>query len=172
MKIVFTGPESTGKSTIATWLSQLSGIYLVKEVAREYMESLEIPYEASHVREIGLLQQFDENLRLIQHRDIICDTDLLTIIIWLQVKYNFMDQHLLDMWVNSTQDLYFLCLPDIPWEADPLRENPHNRDELFTVYQNYLIQHKKPFVLLSGSIQDRQEFVCKTISNLTGKILA
>ena len=169
MKIVFTGPESSGKTTMANWSSDLSGMCLVKEVAREYMEILEVPYDGSHVREIGLLQQFDENLRSSQHRDIICDTDLLTIIIWLEVKYKITDHHLLDMWIKSTPDMYFLCWPDFPWVDDPLRENPHNRDELLTIYQNYLIQYKKPFVPLSGNIQNRQQLVYQTILNLTGK---
>ncbi|MBK9566927.1 MAG: AAA family ATPase [Saprospiraceae bacterium] len=40
MKIVFTGPESSGKTTMANWSSDLSGMCLVKEVAREYMEIL------------------------------------------------------------------------------------------------------------------------------------
>ena len=150
MKIVFTGPESSGKTTMANWSSDLSGMCLVKEVAREYMEILEVPYDGSHVREIGLLQQFDENLRSSQHRDIICDTDLLTIIIWLEVKYKISDHH-------------------FPWVDDPLRENPHNRNELLTIYQNYLIQYKKPFVPLSGNIQNRQQLVHQTILNLTGK---
>ena len=30
---------------------------------------------------------------------------------------------------------YLLCKPDIPWESDPLRENPNDRIKLFDIYK-------------------------------------
>lgn len=164
MKIVFTGPESSGKSTLANWSSKIYGLPLVPEVARYYLSALNTPYQAPHVREIGLLQHFEEKLYNAKHQNIICDTDLLTIVIWLEVKFGIYDDHLTETWKQSQVDLYFLCHPDIPWEADPMRENPHDRDELLERHLQYLNQYQKHYVLLTGGLEKRQEVIKNTIS--------
>jgi nicotinamide riboside kinase len=52
-------------------------------------------------------------------------------------------------------DLWMLCTPDIPWEADPLRENPYDRDRLFTVYRDMLDRLRKPYVIIAGDREER-----------------
>ena len=47
-------------------------------------------------------------------------------------------------------DLYLLCYPDIPWEPDPLRENPDNREELFELYLKTLKDYKLPSQVVKG----------------------
>ena len=168
MKIVFTGPESTGKTTLSSWLSNEAGIPLVSEMARIYLQPIGLDYTAHHVREIGLLQHFEENQYKKQHKQIICDTDLLTILIWLEVKFNIADDHLLDLWLSSPVDLYFLCMPDIPWVDDPLRESPLDRDQLSGLYKKYLIKYQKTYAEVSGPIIQRQEIIKSQMFEVCG----
>ena len=44
LKIILTGPESSGKTTLCTKLSKLFEISIVKEYAREYLDSLNRNY--------------------------------------------------------------------------------------------------------------------------------
>lgn len=169
MKIVFTGPECTGKSTISAWLSEETRLPLVSEVARNYLDHIGTDYTIEHVREIGILQHYEESLHQKRHQHIICDTDVLTVIIWMGFKYHVTDDYLFDLWLNSSEEMYFLCYPDFPWEEDPLRENPHDRDQLFDLYRQYLTKYKKPYVELSGPLEHRQEIVKSQIFEILGK---
>jgi nicotinamide riboside kinase len=62
------------------------------------------------------------------------------------------------------QNLYLLCSPEgIAWEADPLRENAHDRARLFTIYEENLIFYQKNYQILRGSIGERFEAACALI---------
>ena len=50
---------------------------------------------------------------------------------------------------------YILCDPKIPWQQDRLRENPHNRDELFDMYIKKLTDYKLNYSVVSGRPQER-----------------
>jgi nicotinamide riboside kinase len=66
-------------------------------------------------------------------------------------------------------DHYFLCAPDIPWEPDPLRENPSDRDRLFEIYQRELVAFNRPFTILKGDLKTRQELIKVTVYNLLNR---
>ena len=44
---------------------------------------------------------------------------------------------------------------DIPWEADSLRDRPHDREAMFKAFENALKKYSKPYILLKGSIEER-----------------
>jgi nicotinamide riboside kinase len=48
-----------------------------------------------------------------------------------------------------------LCDYKIPWEADPLRENPDNRDELFELYVKKIEEYELRYSLVEGEPQER-----------------
>jgi nicotinamide riboside kinase len=45
--------------------------------------------------------------------------------------------------------------PDIPWEYDPLRENPHDRLELFEQFEYELKQFGKTYHIIQGGLHQR-----------------
>jgi nicotinamide riboside kinase len=59
-----------------------------------------------------------------------------------------------------------LCAPDIPWEPDPLRENPLNREMLFGLYLEQLEKYGRNFTILTGHLENRQELIKVKISEL------
>ena len=89
--IVITGPESSGKTTLATQLSAHWTCPCVAEVARSYLKD-KISYQQSDLLEIAKQQQDNESAILSKRPGrIVCDTDLLVIMIWSEVKYGGCD---------------------------------------------------------------------------------
>ena len=90
---------------------------------------------------------------------LICDTSIHTIKIWSNDKFNKCHPKIHDIKENYKH--YFLCSPDIPWQYDPLRENPKDRDRIFNAYIKEL--KNKPLTIVKGSIKERLKQVQKII---------
>lgn len=160
LRIAFTGPESTGKSTLANWLSSYLSIPLTTEFARAYLE------QAPNYQYEDLAKIAEGQMALWPEGNLVADTELHVIQIWSQEKFQQVDPYVLESLQHQKFDHYFLCAPDIPWEADPLRENPLDRDRLFESYRKELIAYRRPFTVLAGDLQSRQELIKVTISSL------
>jgi nicotinamide riboside kinase len=86
--------------------------------------------------------------------------------IWSQVKYAEVSPVISKLLHAQQFDHYFLCAPDIPWEADPLRENPLNREMLFGLYREQLEKYGRSYSILTGNLENRQELIKVSISEL------
>ena len=137
IKFIVTGPESSGKTTMCKAISKYFKINYVDEYAREYLNNLNRSYNKPDLLKIA---QFQKNLENKRRKITLLDTDLITIKIWSLYKYNSCDEWILNQIESqrSEKRFYFLCKPDVPWEDDPLRENPHNRDEIYNLYKTEL----------------------------------
>jgi len=165
-KIVITGPESSGKTTLAQQLGQVLETSWVPEFARIYIEQLPRKYAESDLLEIAKGQIKEEDNRLENaNQFLICDTDLITIKIWSEYKYDVCDPWIIETIENRFYDLYLLCAPDIPWEYDPQRENPNDRSELYKLYKQELITYQKTFFELSGKKDERLQAALTIIRN-------
>jgi len=146
-KIVFTGPESSGKTTIAKRLAMDFKAPLVPEYARTYLEKLNRSYRESDLWKIAQGQQAAEKLAADAHPHyLICDTDLWTILIWSEEKYGRVDPLISKILAKQKTNLYFLLQPTLPWIYDPQRENPLDRNRLFHIYRNKLREHRQPYL--------------------------
>ena len=147
IKIITTGPECSGKTTLCEMLSLHLNIPYCKEYAREYLNKFSISYTIE-----DLLKIAKEQLKREKEFQLL-DTDLFTLKIWSEYKYGKCDDLILNTLEHQKKEerFYLLCQPDINWQADKQRENQHNRDELFKIYENeikisghkYLIITKK-----------------------------
>lgn len=155
-KIAITGPESSGKSELSKKLAELFSTVYVPEYSREYLENLNRTYVFDDLTVIAQGQiKSEKQLIKIANRLLICDTELTVIKIWSEVKFGKFDSQLIKMYKEQYYDLYLLCKPDIPWQPDPLRENPENRDELFEMYCKELNAQSRPFKIISGNQEKR-----------------
>lgn len=145
------GPESTGKSTLAAYLAHRYNGVLVSEYAREYMERLAPSYEYTYDDIVAIAQQQIHVISNISSDLVIFDTELIITKVWFLHKYGVCPDFLLDAIQNNPMDIYLLCYPDIPWQPDPVRENPNIREYLFDWYEReiqtldipyYIIRHK------------------------------
>lgn len=161
--LITTGAESSGKTTLARDLAKHLQAPLVQEASRPYLERMAAQagtalyrYQEGDLLAIAREQQAAEQAALATSPPyLVCDTDLLVILIWSEVRYGQCHPWILETLLANQQRPrqrrhYLLCHWDIPWEADPLRENPENRDQLFNIYQAKLQQLRLPHTVVHG----------------------
>jgi len=150
--ILVTGPESSGKTTLARELAwALDGIY-VAEAARDYLEARDGKYTEADLPKIWHEQKEAEDAaRASSASFVICDTGPEVIRIWAEVKYGRCPEDVILASETRRYDLVLLCLPDLPWEPDPLREAPdqQEREALLTRYR-IVLADRSP-IEVSGS---------------------
>lgn len=150
-RIAITGPESTGKSSLARELARIFNTTWVPEYAREYLLELGQPYEEGDILKIAKGQlRSEEKMAHHASRLLFCDTDFLVTRIWSIVKYGRCSPWIEKKLEQHRYDLYLLCNIDLPWEFDPLREHPDKRLILFDLYHNELSERGFPFAVVSG----------------------
>ncbi len=156
MKIITTGPESAGKSQLTHELAQYYDAPSLLEFARDYLERLDRPYHEGDLLGIakGHLQR-EAELQSGQQPLIFIDTALIVIKIWGLYKYGRIDPWIERQLRKQNDTYYLLCAPDLPWEDDPLRENPHDREVLFKMYHSALDELGRPFAIIRGQGEER-----------------
>lgn len=155
-RIVITGPESSGKTTLVGQLAQHLKTPAVEEYAREFLNQLQRPYTEADLLEIAKGQWAQEQAFENSNREmLILDTSLEVIKIWSEVRFQRVDPWILEILQKDKKDFYLLCQPDLPWEFDPLRENPRDRWLLYELYENELKSMKVPFATVSGFGEQR-----------------
>ena len=167
IRIVITGPESTGKTTLAKQLAEnFSGLY-VSEYAREYVEHLTGQYTFADVENIAR-KQIDQYLQSKDSNETIVffDTWLIITKVWFEWVFGSVPGWIEDAIQDCPVDLYLLCQPDLPWEADSVRENGgENRIKLFEKYRDELIRRRLRFVEISGVENERLQNAIAAIMN-------
>lgn len=159
-KIVFTGPESSGKSTLARLISDEFGYPLVPEVARAYLSVISESYTTDHVIELARHQIDVESSLGALHRDfLICDTSIFVPRMWLLYRFGLKDQWIEAEFERGSDRFYFLCAPEIPWQKDTFRENPADRWSLFHIYHKQLAESQHPYKVLRGDLTERVAIV-------------
>ncbi|WKK85328.1 ATP-binding protein [Marivirga arenosa] len=151
-KIAIIGPESTGKSTITAQLARYYNEPFVEEFGRKYLEKTNGTYNREDLLAItkGMIES-EKSLEKKATNFLFCDTDLIMMKVWYEVKYGECHPLILDQLKKKPYDFYLLCTPDLPWEKDPLRENPNMREELFERYEKELKQYGFSYGIVSGT---------------------
>jgi NadR type nicotinamide-nucleotide adenylyltransferase len=161
-KIVVTGPESTGKSSLCEALAAHFHTGWVPEYAREYLLTHGREYQPEDLSRIarGQLELEDRHAREAGSAGqelLFLDTDLYVIKVWSEFVFDRCDPWILDQIATRHYDAYLLCCTDLPWEKDELREypDPAIRQRLFHIYRETLIQQSVPWAQVSGQGDER-----------------
>ena len=156
LKIAFTGPESTGKTSLSKLVAEtFDGVY-VPEFSRSFLEKTNGFYEEGDLDTIAQGQCSDLVSHFAaEHRLIVSDTDMTVMKVWSQFKYGRVSQVIEQLYQEENFDHLFLCDTDIPWEEDPLREHPESREELFALYLELIHAKTKNFTIVKGSLEER-----------------
>ena len=171
--VCLTGAECSGKTTLAEALAHSYGAPLVPEAARGWLErkrfaalpadaqgtaqaSEPAAYAKDDVLAIAREQVRLERAALAEGPPLlICDTDLLVIQVWWEVKYGALPEELRQALAERTPRAYLLTRPDIPWIADSLRESGGDRDGLHRRQQRLLAAGGHPHAELGGDLASR-----------------
>ena len=164
IRIAITGSESCGKSTLAAVLAKYYKADLVEEYAREYLNNREGTYQRKHMDEMA--RGHHSNIKLSQNSIQIIDTDFIVFKVWSEHKYNASSKLINEFVDQALFDLHILCTPDIPWEDDPIRENPTDREYLFAKFEQSLQQLDRNFIIVNGTHENRFEKSIQAIDAL------
>ena len=157
-RIAFTGPECSGKTTLALWLAQHLNLPFVAEYSRVFLSN-KSTYSSQDVQHIG-----KEQFRLNQEKNqAVCDTEMTVVRIWENVKYGKISAEIEALSALESIDILFLCKPDIPWVYDPLRENPNDREMLYELYYHDLCARNRNFTVVEGELSQRKSRIIAEI---------
>jgi NadR type nicotinamide-nucleotide adenylyltransferase len=160
-KIVVTGPESTGKTTLCEQLAAHYKTDWVPEYARKYLIELGRPYHYDDLLLIakGQLEQEDRITASSKTPLIFIDTDMYVMKVWCEFVFGKCHAFILDEIAKRKYDVYFLCNTDLPWVADELREYPdrESREFLFHMYKDLMINQEIPWFDIKGNYAARLE---------------
>lgn len=138
-KVGIIGPESTGKSSLALYLSQRYKGTCVPEYARTYVERKGTPdvtwdelceIARHQVEEMELIANSQEPIAFF-------DTELIVTKVWFDYAFGRVPEWLDEAIRRYPMDIYLLTYPDLPWVPDPARSNGSDsiRMELFDRYE-------------------------------------
>lgn len=166
-KISITGPESTGKSTLAKLLANHYQTVWVPEYARSYIEQLDRPYGKDDLIAIAKGQiRLEEELSIKANDFLFCDTDLTVLKIWAEHKYGKLDPFIQREYEHRSYDLHLLLDVDLPWKYDPQRENPDKRKFFFDWFEQELVAKNANYHIISGDSKERLNNACLAIDGL------
>jgi nicotinamide riboside kinase len=164
LRIVLTGPESTGKTQLAAQLAREFRSLWTPEIAREYLSEHGANYGPEDVCAMARLQA-DRSTELAASSEqlVFDDTDVLTHRIWFREKYGKPDPEIEALPMEG--DLYLLCAPDLAWAPDPLREHPKEADRSrhFELYKSELELNKKIYSIVLGQGSARKMNALRTL---------
>jgi nicotinamide riboside kinase len=155
VRICVTGPESTGKTTLAARLASWMNVAVVPEAARLYAERLGRELLASDVSPIAR-----EHIALADAAAgplEVLDTDLVSTVIYGRYYYGTTPAWIVRAERARRADLYLLCDIDVPWIPDGVRDRPTNREEMFGLFRDALRRRNAATVLIRGGWDRRWE---------------
>jgi NadR type nicotinamide-nucleotide adenylyltransferase len=159
LRVVVTGSECTGKTTLAARLAERHETAWSPEYVRSFVEEIGRPPRATDVEAIARGQVAGEDAAAERaDRLVIRDTDLVSTLVY--ARHYFPD---CPAWVENTArarlgDLYLLCHPDVPWTTDGLqRDRPEGRQEIHGLFRDTLAVLGARVVAIRGSWTEREE---------------
>jgi NadR type nicotinamide-nucleotide adenylyltransferase len=167
IRVCVTGPESTGKTTLATRLAEWARADVVPEASRRYAErttgELRLADVSPIAREhIALAEAARGPLAVI-------DTDLLSTVLYSRHYYGAVPRWILRAEHDRRADLYLLCDVDVPWVPDGVRDRPSNRDEMFALFRDALARRKARTVVIRGDWERRWTTARDALSEVIGE---
>lgn len=163
------GAACTGKTTLIqalmTAYAKDDRVVFVEEAAREYLTKHPTPLkEVFSTRVQAAIQaeilKKEKTAHELQPTVIICDRSVIDSPIHVEAFGNQADADHLTENVADWLITYYLFLlldpADVPFENDDIRkDSPEDRNLVHATFLRYFAKHELPFILLSGSVEER-----------------
>lgn len=155
-RVVLTGSESTGKTTLTADLARHYDAAWVPEYVRGYADWKGAPLEAGDVTPVARGQIAAQDLALERARDLLLlDTDLLSTVVYAEHYYGFCPEWVRAAADHRRADLYLLCDIDVPWTHDPQRDRAGERPVMHELFRRALAERGFPFQVIRGGWRER-----------------
>ncbi len=174
--VVLTGPESSGKSTLAKALAKRFGAPLVGEYVREFIEEHQRDTCYADIDTIARRQlQRELEARAKRPPLLLLDTHLLSNKLWSEVLFDQSPTWLETALKEQHFDVIGLLSPEgLPWQADGQRCQPElsKRQHFHQQMKRWLQAHQQPVLHLQGSWESRYQQLESAIEALQGRPVA
>ena len=151
-RIVLTGPEASGKTTLAKALARNFRAAWLPEQARLYAEQVKRELTAADAELIAQRTIDADDAALAADPPLLLlDTDLISTVVYVRHYYGPCPA-----WIEAAArerrgDLYLLCAPDLPWTADGVRDRPAQRQEMLELFERAMREFDCVSVDVSGT---------------------
>ena len=175
-RVVVTGAESTGTTTLAQDLTARYGLPTVAEFGREWTTvrpgGLDAPW---HTAEFDLVareqaRREDDAARRTPRPLLVCDTDVTATAIWHERYVGHASPSVVALAEDRVPDLYLLTGDEIPFVQDGWRDGEHVRHAMQERFRQELARreaaHGVPWVELRGSRDDRLAAAVELVDDL------
>jgi NadR type nicotinamide-nucleotide adenylyltransferase len=156
-RVVVTGSECTGKTSLAKFLGEQLHAPTVPEYSRTYAERVGRPLGPEDVEPIARGQMLSDDDALRAHVPIVVlDTDLVSTVVYAEHYYGSVAP-----WISREAqlrlgDLYLLCDIDLPWVADGIRDQPHQRRHIHQMFEKQLASWNANVFVVRGIGEARE----------------
>lgn len=170
-QVVFLGAPSTGKTTLAAALAQEHQTVWVPEYGREYWEKHQVDRRLTQEQllEIAVEHRRREEAQwLSANRYLFIDTDATTTRQFSLYYHDACDERLERLAGETLQryDLFFLCLPDIPYDDTWDRSGAVFREVFQRRIEADLIARRIPYTRLGGPLHERIARVNQVLADM------
>jgi len=168
IRVVVTGSECTGKTTLAKALAEHYSTLWVPEYARQFVLEKGAAPVYRDVEAIARGQiALEDCLAAEASHLLIQDTDLLSTVVYSRHYYGDCPGWVEDALRDRGADLYLLANDDVPWVADgDLRDRGDRREEMQALFRLALIERGLRFVEIRGSRDNRSRIAVGAIDEL------
>jgi NadR type nicotinamide-nucleotide adenylyltransferase len=167
IRVVLTGSESTGKSTLAAALAAHYDAELVPEFVREFAERKNGPIELADHGPIarGQIALEDEHIARAT-RLVVQDTDLLSTVVYCEHYFGTCPAWIREAAAARRPDLYLLMDIDVPWVADGVRDRGEQREEMQQLFRDAAAASGAAVAIVHGSWDERLQRAVDAIDEL------
>lgn len=166
-RIVLSGSECTGKTTLAGTLADHYGVNFVPEHLRSYFENKNGILTVDDVIPIARGQL--ELERIAEQRGdipLICDTDIISSIVYAKHYFKTCPKWLEEQFLKRTPSIYLLCDIDIKWQNDGQRDMEHGREYMQQLFTHELQARALTVHRISGPAERRFKKAVEIIDGL------
>jgi NadR type nicotinamide-nucleotide adenylyltransferase len=161
LRIVLTGGECTGKTTLARTLAVRHDTTWSPEAAREAALARAGPLGPEDVGPIARahMSVADAASREAERRArpvFFMDQDLLSTVVYARHYYGICPPWIERLAAERQGDLYLLCHPDLPWAADGVRDRPQAREEIHALFAAALADAGARVIDVTGQGAERE----------------
>ncbi len=159
-RVVLTGSESVGKTTLAAQLAVHYGVLTVPEFVREFTaQKGEPPDFRDHGTiakgQMALEDEYIARATAAGDRLLIHDTDLISTVVYSHHYWGRCPAFIEEAAVARRPDVYLLLDIDVPWVHDGVRDRGDRREEMQQLFVDTLTRLGAPIHRIRGSWDDR-----------------